>query len=315
VIAYGLSFQKKEFEMLKTALVLLVGVISISCSAIFIRFCDDVPAIMIATFRLTIASLILLAIFKIKGRSLKIVQNRDLILCLLGGLFLSLHFISWITSLKFTSVANSVVLVSTNPIFVGLFSYLILKEKQDTGLIVGIILSFLGSMTLAVGDSGIFKLILVDKKVLMGDILALTGAVMISGYLIVGSRVRRRLDIFTYITLVYTFCAIYLLVISFVLHMPFTGYKSLSYLNMILLAIVPQLIGHTSFNWALKHLKTSIVAIAILGEPIGATLLAYIFFKETVDSFQLIGIIFIFAAIIIATRKGKKPDGGMSEAN
>ncbi len=300
--------------MLKTTLVLLVGVLSISFSAIFVKFCDDVPAIMIATYRLVIASSILLAIFKIKGSSFNTVKKKDLMFCLLSGFFLSLHFVSWITSLKYTSVANSVVLVSTNPIFLGLFSYLVLREKQDTELIIGIILSFLGSITLAVGDSGLFNLILVDKKVLFGDILALTGAVMISGYLIVGSKVRKRLDIFTYITLVYSFCAIYLLVISIVLQVPFKGYKSSSYLSMILLAIIPQLLGHTSFNWALKHLKTSMVAIAILGEPVGAILLAYLFFKETIDSFQLIGIILVFAAIIIATRKGKKPDGKMSEA-
>ncbi len=292
--------------MVKIISVLLIGIISVSYAAIFIKFCDDVPAIMIATYRLVIASLILITIFKVKGSSFKNVHKKDLIFCLIGGFFLSLHFITWITSLKYTSVASSVVLVSTNPIFVGLFSYLILKERQEIGLIIGIILSFLGSIILALGDSGLNNLILVDKKALVGDLLALAGAIMVSGYLIVGSKVRKRLDILTYITLVYTSCAIYLLAISFILQIPFKGYKASSYFYMILLAVVPQLIGHTSFNWALKHLKTSMVAIAILGEPVGATILAYLVFKESIDIFQFIGIILIFIAIIIASRKGKK---------
>ncbi|MBN2570361.1 MAG: DMT family transporter [Deltaproteobacteria bacterium] len=292
--------------MLKTIAIIIAGITAISFAAIFIRFCDDVPAIMIATYRLGIASLVLLVIFRFKGLTLRGIDRKDLLFSLLGGVFLSLHFILWITSLKYTSVASSVVLVTTNPIFVGIFSYFFLREKQPIELIAGICLCFLGSFIIAIGDSGFHGFTLTDKGALIGDALALAGAVMASGYLIVGSKVRERLDILTYITVVYSISAIFLLITSMALQIPFTGYKPSSYLFLAMLAVVPQLIGHTSLNWALKHLKASMVAITILGEPIGAAILAYLFFTESVGRLQLLGMAMIFAAIIIASRKGKK---------
>jgi drug/metabolite transporter (DMT)-like permease len=292
--------------MIKTVAVLLAGIISISFAAIFIRFCDDVPSIMIAAWRLTAASVVLLAFFRLRGHTFKNVTRDDFILSCFGGLFLALHFILWITSLKYTSVASSVVLVTTNPIFVGIFSYLFLKEKQHIELIIGIILCLIGSTLIAAGDSGFERLVIVNRAALWGDILALAGAIMASGYLLVGSKVREKLDILTYITIVYTVAALILIILSLVLNIPFTGYRNSSYLYMVLLAIVPQLIGHTAFNWALKHIKASMIAITILGEPIGATILAYLFFNESVSRFQTIGIVVIFSAILISSRKGKK---------
>jgi len=283
-----------------------IGIVAISFASIFIRFCNDVPSIMIATYRLTLSSVILLIIAKTKGIGLSSYNKRHLLMGVLGGFFLALHFSFWISSLKFTSVASSVVLVATNPIFVGLFSYLFFKEKQPVELILGIILSFLGSIILAVGDFGFQGLTAQNQSFLLGDILAFLGAIMASGYLMVGSKLREEMDVLPYISMVYTFSASFLLITSLSLGIPFTGYKQSSYFYMVLLAIVPQLIGHTSFNWALKHLKASMVAITILGEPIGASILAYIIFGETIKFFQSVGIILIFLAIIIASRKAKK---------
>ena len=292
--------------MAKTVVVLLAGIISISFASIFIKLCDDVPAIMIATYRLSIASVILCVYYTLRGHSFTKIDKIDLLLALLGGLFLSFHFITWISSLKYTSVASSVVLVATNPIFVGVLSYFLLKEKQHLVLVIGIVLCFMGSIMIAIGDSGLGGAISIGKQALIGDILALLGAFMASGYLIVGSKARERLDITTYVTLVFTISALFLLLTSFMSRIPFFGYKPSSYLFMVLLAVVPQLIGHTSINWALKHLKTSMVAISILGEPVGATILAYIIFRESVGAIQLVGIALIFAAILIASKKGGK---------
>jgi len=294
--------------MVRTITILSIGIISISFAAIFVRFCDDVPAIMIATCRLGVASLVLLAFSGIRGVSLRI-PRKDLFLSIAGGVFLGLHFIFWITSLKYTSVASSVVLVTTNPIFVGIFSYFLLKERQHGEIIAGTILCLIGSVVIAAGDSGIHSLILLDEKALVGDVLALVGAVMASAYLLTGSKVRERLDILTYITIVYTTGAIFLVGASLLTGTPFTGYRSSSYMYMVLLAVIPQLVGHTAINWALKHLRAGMIAISILGEAIGATILAYLFFTETVSTFQLVGMVLIFTAIIIASRKGRKTPG------
>ncbi|MBW2561668.1 MAG: EamA family transporter, partial [Deltaproteobacteria bacterium] len=276
--------------MVRTITILSIGIISISFAAIFVRFCDDVPAIMIATCRLGVASLVLLAFSGIRGVSLRI-PRKDLFLSIAGGVFLGLHFIFWITSLKYTSVASSVVLVTTNPIFVGIFSYFLLKERQHGEIIAGTILCLIGSVVIAAGDSGIHSLILLDEKALVGDVLALVGAVMASAYLLTGSKVRERLDILTYITIVYTTGAIFLVGASLLTGTPFTGYRSSSYMYMVLLAVIPQLVGHTAINWALKHLRAGMIAISILGEAIGATILAYLFFTETVSTFQLVGMV------------------------
>ncbi|MBW2005033.1 MAG: EamA family transporter [Deltaproteobacteria bacterium] len=292
--------------MVKIFVGVSIGIVAISFASIFIRFCNDVPSIMIATYRLTLSSVILLIVAKSKGIRLSSYNKRHILLGMLGGFFLALHFSFWISSLKFTSVASSVVLVATNPIFVGLFSYLFFKEKQPAELILGIILSFSGSIILAVGDFGVQGLTGQNPSFLLGDILAFLGAIMASGYLMVGSKLREKMDVLPYISMVYTFSASFLLITSLSLGIPFTGYKPSSYFYMVLLAIVPQLIGHTAFNWALKHLKASMVAITILGEPIGASILAYIIFGETIKSFQSVGIILIFLSIIIASRKAKK---------
>ena len=292
--------------MVRTIAILFVGIVSISFAAIFIRFCSDVPAIMIATYRLCIASVVLLVFSAIKGISFKAVSGRDLLLSLAGGVFLGLHFIFWTTSLKYTSVASSVVIVTTNPIFVGIFSWSFLKERQHKEIIAGTILCLLGSIIITGGDSGLHALVLLDKKALAGDLLALMGAVMGSAYLLTGSRVRERLDLLTYITIVFTMSALFLLATSLVMGISFTGYSSSSYIYMILLAVIPQLVGHTSINWALEHLRAGMIAISILGEAIGATILAYLFFGETVSAFQIAGMALIFTAIIVASRKGRK---------
>jgi drug/metabolite transporter (DMT)-like permease len=292
--------------LVRTFANLSIGIIAISFASIFIRFCNDVPAIMIATYRLTLSSVILLIIAKSKGIHLSSYTRRHILMGMLGGFFLSLHFFFWISSLKFTSVASSVVLVATNPIFVGLFSYLFFKEKQPPELTLGIILSFSGSIILAMGDYSFQDSTAQNPSFLLGDILAFVGAIMASGYLMVGSKLREEMNILPYISMVYTFSAFFLLFISLSFGVSFTGYKQSSYMYMVLLALVPQLIGHTAFNWALRHLKASMVAITILGEPIGASILAYFIFGETIQSFQSVGIMLILLAIIIASRKAKR---------
>lgn len=292
--------------MAKTLAGLAVCIIAISFASIFIKFCEDVPSLMIATYRLVISSVILLIIAKRRNVRFSLFSKKQILAGMLGGMFLALHFSFWISSLKFTSVASSVVLVATIPIFVGTFSYLIFKETQPIELIIGIILSFSGSIVLAVGDSGLRGLSVQNPSFLLGDTLALLGAIMASGYLMVGSRMRQEMDVLSYVSIVYSFSALFLLIASISSGIPFTGYRSSSYVFMMLLAIVPQLIGHTSINWALRHLKASMIAIIILGEPIGASILAYLIFQERIASFQGIGIILILLAMIIASRSARK---------
>ncbi len=292
-------------SIVKISIASLVGVISVSFAAIFIRLASDVPSITIVTYRMVIAAIILLSISILRKQHKWYISKTTLVYSSIAGLFLCAHFVLWVTSLRYTSISSSTVLVTTNPIFVGIFSYLLFKEKQSKELIFAIMLSIGGSFIIASADGHLFGTV-IDSKALLGDILALLGAVCVSGYLMVGYKLRQVVPILPYVTLVYGFSAVFALLLALITHQHFTGYRTNSYIYMILLAVVPQIFGHTSFNWLLEHLKATAVAITILGEPIGASILAYLFFSEVVGWMQLIGIIMIFAAILISTRKGTR---------
>lgn len=271
------------------------GIIAISTASIFVKLCDA-PALIIATYRMMLASLILMpfACYKKPWRGW---ERNEMGWLLLSGFFLSLHFAFWIVSLKYTSVASSVVLVTTHPIFVAIGGWLFLKEKISLNLVLGIAFSVLGSGLISYGDMSL------SKEALVGDGFALLGAMAASGYLLVGRKMRKERDLFSYIFPVYSTAGLILILLSLIFQKPFWGYSSATYLFLFLLALVPQLIGHTTFNWALKYLPASMVAITILGEPIGSTILAYFILGEGLMIWKVLGGISIFAGILIALKR------------
>lgn len=277
--------------------VLGCGLVVISFASIWIRWADA-PPISIAAYRLGLAALLLTPLALSARRSqLQALTQSDMRYALLGGVCLALHFIFWISSLEFTSVASSVVLVTTNPIFVALGSHFFLKESVTLSVAVGIASSLVGGLLIGYGD------FLAGPNVLLGDGLALLGAVMASAYLLVGRRLRAHTDLLTYIFLVYSAAAIVLLVTALVLRQPLWGFPQETYLWLVLLAIGPQLIGHTSFNWALKHLPASTVAVIILGEPVGSTALAYFLLGEPITPLKAIGGALILLGIYLSSRR------------
>jgi len=281
--------------MVRLCIFLPIGIIAISTASIFIKLCDA-PVLIIATYRLMLASLILspFAFYKKTWRGW---ERGALGWLLLSGFLLSLHFAFWIASLKYTSVASSVVLVTTHPIFVGIGGLLFLKERLGLNLILGIVLSVLGSGLIGYGDMTL------SKEALMGDGLALLGAMVASGYLLIGRKMRKKQDLFSYIFPVYSTAGLILILFSLIFQKPFFGYSSSTYFYLLLLALIPQLIGHTTFNWALKYLPVSMVAITILGEPIGSTILAYSILGEGLTIWKILGGISIFAGILVALRQ------------
>jgi len=272
-----------------------IGILAVSTASIFIKLCDA-PALIIATYRMVFASLILLpyALYKRTGGGW---GRKEIGWLILSGFFLSLHFAFWIASLKYTSVASSVVLVSTHPIFVGIGSRLFLRERMGFYLILGILLSVLGSALISYGDTSL------SEKALMGDGLALLGAMTASGYFLVGRKMRKSQDLLSYILPVYSTAALALIIFSLAFQEAFWGYSPSTYLYLLLLALIPQLIGHTTFNWALKYLPASMVAITILGEPVGSTVLAYFILGEGLTSWKVLGGVLILAGISIALKR------------
>ncbi len=289
--------------MVSLLFLLPIGVLAASTASIFIKLCDA-PALIIATYRMVLASLILLpyALCKKTGRTW---GRKEIGWLIASGLFLSLHFMFWIGSLKYTSVASSVVLVTTYPIFVGIGSRFFLKERMELYLVFGIILSVLGSGLISYGDMAI------SREALMGDGLALLGAIAVSGYFLVGRKMRKSHDLLSYIFPVYSAAGFLLVIFSLLSQKNFFGYSWTTYLLFLLLALIPQLIGHTTINWALKYLPASMVGVTYLGEPVGSSILAYFILNEELTSWKVFGGILILAGILIALKK--KPQGSRKE--
>jgi len=299
-------------------LALTFGILAVSTASIFIRFAQrDAPSLFIAALRLSLAALILAVPTVLRKRQeLSRLHRSDLGLALVSGLFLALHFATWISSLEFTSVVSSVVLVTTTPLFVAVLSPLLLHEPLRRIAVIGLLLAFLGVIFVAFSD--VCQLTnwqltctspggLLTSDALKGNALALAGAVSAAIYVIIGRRVRAKLSLLSYVFIVYGMAAMILLAAMVWSGHRVSGYPAETYLWVLLLALIPQLIGHTTFNWALGYLSAAFVSITLLGEPIGSTILAYVILKEIPGLFEIIGGVFILSGIVIASLSENKP--------
>lgn len=302
-------------------LVLAGGVLAVASASIMIRLAQQIgmPSAVIAAGRLGFAAIILLPVALLRvGPELRALRRRDVLLGVGSGVFLAIHFIAWISSLEYTSVASSVALVATNPLWVGLASLLLFRERLGTLTLLGIVLTIVGSLLIGLSDgSGAGA-----KNALLGDCLALVGALAGSGYFLVGRELRRRLSILAYIWLVYTTAALLLLALAIVWGgagstgrpAALLGYPPLAYALLLGLALGPQLLGHTAFNWSLRYLTATFVAVATLGEPIGSALLALVFFGEGFAPLQLAGFVLLLSGIVVAARAEGAANGAHAEA-
>jgi len=279
--------------------VLCLGIIAISFGSIFVRLCQA-PALIIAAYRLLIASAILLPFQLSKSNLPNPIQTRkENFLYFLAGVFLAFHFASWVGSLRYTSVASSVVLVDTNPLFVALFSWWFLRERVSRRVIMGILLAVLGGILVARADAGI------GHDTLKGDGLALLGAMMMSGYMLVGRAIRARAQLVGYVFRVYATAAAVLTVLCLVTQSNWVHYSGSTFLFLALSALVPQSIGHTSLNWALRYFSAPRVAVCTLFEPVGASLLALWIFKEIPTLDKMLGGVIILIGIFLSIGKAQ----------
>lgn len=291
---------------------LLIAIAAVSTASILIRFAQrDAPSLTIAALRLTFAAVLLFPFaitrYRVQLRSLK---SGEVLLAALAGIFLAVHFGTWISSLEYTSVASSVVLVSTGPIWVALLSPIFLGERLARAALFGLSLAVLGGIVIGAADACSWgKAIhcasasqVLHGRALYGDLLALVGALAVSGYLILGRRLRANVELVPYIFLVYGFAAITLLAAVASSHEAVGGFQPETYAWILLLAIVPQMIGHSTYNWALRFLPAAFVAVVNLGEPIGSAILAYLILRERPGPFVVLGGILVLGGIYLAAR-------------
>ncbi|BDH62694.1 membrane protein [Lysinibacillus sp. PLM2] len=272
---------------------ILIGVISISLSAILVKLATA-DAGVIAFYRMLFSVLIMSPIFFIKHtHEIKLITKRDWIFSTIAGVFLASHFILWFESLNYTSVASSTVLVTLQPLFAFVGTYFFFKEPLTIKTVISGLIAILGSFLISWGD---FQ---VSGTALYGDMLALIACALITGYLLFGQDVRKRISLITYTMVVYSISTICLFIYVIVKGESFGPYSSMDWLWFLLLAIIPNLFGHTLFNWAIKWVSTNVISVAVLFEPIGAAILAYLVFNESLIPSQIIGGIVVIVGITL----------------
>ncbi len=294
---------------------IIIGLPAVSAASLIINAAlqAGAPPLVVAAYRLAFASLALapLAWARYRPELLRLTR-RDWLLAAGAGLFLGLHFGTWITSLQYTTIASSVVLVSTSPLFVGLFSWLLWRERFGSGLLGGLALTMIGATLVGLADACALtggNLVcppmaqFVQGRAFVGDLLALAGAAAFAGYLLIGRALRAKLSLVAYIFIGYSAAAVALLLTVFVRRIPLFGYSPTAFFWIVVLAIVPQLIGHSAFNWALRYLSATYVAVTILGEPIGSTVLAFFLLRQVPAPLKLLGGAFILVGILLASRQ------------
>lgn len=279
-------------------LLIAFSILCMSTSSIIIRYCTA-PALIIAFYRVVFTSAIAALLGSREHSGLKQLSRRDFFYIIGSGVFLALHLGFWISSLSYTSISSSVLFTNLQVIFVLVFSAWLLKEKVNRWVTGGIMTALVGSLLIVQGDlqSGKF----------MGDMLALLSGFFVAIYFLIGRNVRARVDVWTYTSLAAGAAAVVLLGGCQVVGLGFTSYPRLDWLLFLLQAVGPGIGGHASLNWALKYLKAPVVSVSVLGESVGASLLAYIIFGEALVWYQIIGGLFILAGIYIAATHENDP--------
>jgi drug/metabolite transporter (DMT)-like permease len=286
-------------------LVVVMGIIGVSLAAIWVRLAMETVnldqgnqvgfSLVLAASRMILTAIILLPTWK----NLKLNQAKPIAYyyAIAAGLCLAIHFATWITSLSYTSIAASTVLVTTNPIWVGLFSWWWYGEKLSPQSIIGIALALCGGVIMAIADRHQGGS---SSQPILGDALALIGAVMSSLYIIFGSQAQQRgLSTTSYVAIAYSLAALCLLPLPFLFDASYVGYPGKVYLYVFLMAVMSQVIGHTSLNWSVRWISPTVISLSLLLEPVIASLAGAIFFQEVPSINLLLGGFIILLGIAV----------------
>ena len=288
---YYLGHKKKNLAQLALPL----AIIAASFAAIFIRF-SNVHPISIAFYRMLFSSLILLFFIPPHIKEIKNLSKKEWIIIITTGFFLAIHFAAWISSLEYTTVASSVILVSAHPLIVAWIGGWYLGERAPLKIYVGIGIALIGVTLIAYSDYSL------SEWALFGDILAIIGMLAMAGYILRGRKVRQDMSLVTYAFLVYLTSTIFLGLFSLGFSTSFALYPIREYIIFLALAIIPTMFGHTVYNWALKYVRARLVSISLLGEPIGSSLLAFFILQEVPPRLSIVGGVITLFGIYLCTK-------------
>ncbi len=293
--------------------VLSLGVLSFAFAPILVRWAGDVPGLAIAVWRTVTAAAVLIPVAAARtAPELRRLTRRDVMLTGAAGVFLGLHFIAWIESLYHTTVASASVLVTTSPIILAALGYLFLGERLRRGTVLAIGIAVGGAGLIGGADAGTVAL---GTGALLGNALALSGALLVSVYLLIGRVVRQKVSWLAYVTPLYAVAALTALAAAVLRGVPLTGYSWSFYAVCAGLALGPQVLGHGSFNYALQRVPAALVGMLALLEPVGASLLAYGLFGEVPPPASIVGMVVVLAAVaVVVWRREARPEGAADPA-
>ena len=272
-------------------LVLLVAVAFVSVGSVLVRLAQA-PPLAVAFYRVAFATLFIAPLaWPDARRSLGSLSTRSRLLLVASGVALALHFATWIASLSYTSIASSVLLVNTAPVFAVILSRIFLHERVSGAILGAIGLAFVGAALIAGGDWGR------APSSLGGNLLAVAGAVTLAAYHVVGRGLRDTLPLYAYILSVWGIAAAALAVIAVAFGTPFAPYPPRAFLVFLALGLVPTVLGHGLVNRALRSISAPTVGLFLLGEPVGASLLAFLVFGEVPSASTMAGGLVVLMAM------------------
>jgi len=287
----------------RQVVLLAVAVVAVSFSAIFIRLAHA-PSLTIALYRNAFAAAVMLPLAIVRRPDeFRALTRRQLTIAMGSGAVLAVHFATWISSLSYTTIAASVVLVTASPILVAAAERLLFGEKTARRAMAGILVGLAGVAVISGGD-----LFVLSRRAAGGDLLALAGAAAGGAYFVAGRTLRREMSLLAYTGVVYATCAALLIPAALMAGARLGGFPAKTWVLLVLMAVIPQTLGHTVFNYLLKEVSATVVAIAVMGEPVGATLLGLAFFGETPPWTAVAGGALVLAGIYVAlTAHGRPP--------
>ena len=277
-----------------------VAILAVSTSAVLVRW-SDAPAVVLAFYRVLLTSLLVVPfLFTRHAGDFGAFRRRDLLVAAATGAALAVHFAAFFESLAWTSVAASVTLVQSQPVFVALGAAFLLEERVGARKAAGIAVAVAGMVAMSGGEF-LAGAAVAGERPLYGNALALLGAVMAAAYVLVGRSLRQRVALVPYVLVVYAACTVTLLAVALAWGLPLRGYGAREWLIFLGLAVGPGLFGHTVVNWALEHVESSVVSVSLLGEPVGATLLAVVLLAEVPGRTTVVGGAVVLAGIYVTS--------------
>ncbi|MUT64567.1 EamA family transporter [Paenibacillus sp. NEAU-GSW1] len=289
-------------------LLFIIGIIGISFSSIFVRW-SEADVAVIAMYRLYLTNLLLLPFVWKQREHMFHFSAKQWSLLALSGVMLALHFLLWMASLRLTTVASSTVILTLEPVFVMVGSYVLFRTKANRMMLLGMGIALAGSVVIGSSDFAL------SREALFGDFLSLLGAAAVAAHMLIGKELRKEVSAFAYNFWVFLMAASSLAVYNLAAGNAFGGYSNKEWGIFLLLAIVPTLFGHYLFNWLLQYMKAAAVSMSVLGEPVIASLLAWMLLEEPLNGYQLGAGMFILLGVWIFIRYGKETKVSPSKTN